>query len=87
MSEPPALEGLLGPPDPEISCEQCFEQLDAYVEAELGLAGFERCPACVSPGRCGAERHCLGMRAHLTGCPACAEEHASMVALLAGPGR
>jgi hypothetical protein len=84
MSAPPVFDGLLGPGEPELGCEECFEQLDAYVEAELGRARFEACPACGSPGRCDTERHCRGMRAHLAGCPACAEEHASMVALLRG---
>ena len=29
------LARLTGPAGPEISCEECFEQLDRYVEAEL----------------------------------------------------
>ena len=62
------LAGLLGPSGPELTCEQCFELLDVYVEHEL--AG-ER-----------ADRHVPGMREHLQGCPACAEEHESLHALL-----
>ena len=59
---------LLGPPGPEVTCETCFEELDRYVELELAGADVE---AAVP-----------GMRAHLQGCPACREEHDSLVALL-----
>ena len=59
---------LVGPRDPEIACEECFEQLDRYVELELRGAD--------------AEAAVPGMRAHLTGCPACDADHASLVALL-----
>lgn len=55
---------LLGPPGPEVSCEECFEQLDRYVELEL--AGAD--PEATLPG----------MRAHLQGCSACAEDHDSL---------
>jgi anti-sigma factor RsiW len=65
----PALHPLLGPGRPEISCEACFDELDRYVELEL--AGAD------------AEGSVPGMSAHLEGCPACAEEHASLTALLA----
>ena len=59
---------LLGPEGPELSCESCFDQLDRYVELEL--AGRD------------ADAAVPGMRAHLEGCSACAEDHASLVALL-----
>lgn len=60
---------LLGPPGPELTCHECFDQLDIYVELELaGHNADERVP---------------GMRAHLQGCPACAEEHDSLHALIA----
>jgi hypothetical protein len=59
---------LLGPPGPELTCEQCFEQLDRYVELELD-------------GR-DADAAVVGMRAHLDGCPACHEDHESLAALL-----
>ena len=62
------LQRLLGPSGPELGCEQCFEQLDRYVELEL--AGAD------------ADAAVPGMRAHLYGCPACGEEHASLRALL-----
>ena len=59
---------VLGPAGPEVSCEECFEQLDRYVELER--AGTD------------AEVDVPGMRAHLEGCPACAEDHAALHALL-----
>jgi hypothetical protein len=63
---------LLGPEGPEIGCDECFERLDQYVELEL--RGDD------------AESSVPGMRAHLDGCPACREEHDSLVGLLrAGP--
>jgi hypothetical protein len=64
----PLLHRLLGPAGPEVTCEQCFEHLDRFVEAEL--AGRD------------AEAEIPGMTAHLEGCPACAEDHASLKALL-----
>jgi len=30
-----ALGRLLGPGEPEIGCDECFEQLDRYVELEV----------------------------------------------------
>ena len=64
------LSRLLGPGAPEIACETCFEELDRYVDLELDGAD--------------AEAAVPGMAAHLRGCPACAEEHASLTALLTG---
>jgi len=61
---------LLGPADPEVPCEQCFELLDQYVDLEL--AGED--PDARLPG----------MRAHLEGCPACREDHESLRDLVAG---
>jgi hypothetical protein len=61
---------LLGPAGPELSCEQCFEHLDRYVDLEL--AG----------GEAEAEAAVPGMRAHLEGCPACEEDHRSLAALV-----
>jgi anti-sigma factor RsiW len=69
-----AIARLLGPAEPEILCEECFEQLDVYVDAELRDAD--------------ADATVPGMRAHLQGCPACAEEYDSLRALVrqdAGP--
>jgi hypothetical protein len=65
-----ALSRLLGPATPELGCDECFEQLDRYVE--LGFAGQD--PDAVIPG----------LRAHLDGCPACREEHESLRALVSG---
>ncbi len=59
---------LLGADGPELTCEECFEQLDRYVELELGRAD--------------ADAAVPGMRAHLAGCPACGEDHQSLLALL-----
>jgi hypothetical protein len=64
----PLVGRLLGPAGPELSCEECFEQLDRYVELELAGAN--------------AEAEVPGMRAHLQGCSACAEDHESLRALL-----
>jgi len=65
-----ALGRLLGPADPEVGCEECFDELDRYVELEL--AGLD------------ADAAIPGLRAHLDGCPACREEHASLRALVGG---
>ena len=69
---PELLARLLGPAGPELTCEECFEELDRYVELEL--AGRD------------ADATVPGMYAHLAGCPACREDHDSLAALLAtGP--
>jgi hypothetical protein len=62
------LRRTLGPAGPELSCDACFEELDRYVE--LQLAGSD------------ADTAIPGMSAHLRGCPACAEDHESLVSLL-----
>jgi hypothetical protein len=62
------LRRALGPAGPELSCEACFEELDRYVELELGGGD--------------ADAAIPGMSAHLRGCPACAEDHESLVSLL-----
>jgi hypothetical protein len=67
MSDP-RLKALLGPHGPELTCDECFEHLDRFVELELE----GRDPEVAVPG----------MRAHLAGCPACAEDHASLLALV-----
>jgi hypothetical protein len=68
---PPAelLGRVLGPAGPELTCEECFEHLDRYVELELAHAD--------------ADAAVPGMAAHLSGCPACREDHDSLAALLA----
>ena len=61
------IQRLLGSSDAELLCDECFEQLDRYVELELqGRAADEQIP---------------GMRPHLDGCPACREEYQSLRAL------
>jgi anti-sigma factor RsiW len=60
---------LLGPPEAEVDCDTCFDQLDRYVELEVEGAD--------------ADAAIPGLRAHLAGCPACAEEHESLRALVA----
>ena len=62
------LRRLLRPAGPELGCDECFELVDVYVEAEL--AGED------------ADTRVPGMRAHLEGCPACAEEHESLRELM-----
>jgi hypothetical protein len=66
------LERVLGPDGPELTCEQCFEELDRYVELVLaGEAADERVP---------------GMHAHLEGCPACADDFRSLRDLVTHEG-
>ncbi len=81
MSE--SLRRLLGPGRPELTCEECFVELPRYVELHV-VPGrqFELCAACATPTECAGERDCLGMKAHLAGCPACGEEHESLLALV-----
>ncbi len=67
------LKRLLGPAEPELLCDECFEKLDEYVELELHGAQADD----VIPG----------MRAHLEGCPACREDYASLRELVRRNGR
>jgi hypothetical protein len=53
--------------EPWLSCDDCFRQVDQYVEVVL-VAGADRMPA---------------MSAHLRGCPACAEEAETILLLAA----
>jgi len=53
-----------------VGCDECFERLDEFVELEL--AGID------------ADAAVPGLRAHFDGCPACREEHDSLLALAAG---
>ena len=74
MTRRPELERtlarLLGPAEPEVGCDTCFQEVDRYVELEL--AGAD------------ADAAVPGLRAHLDGCPACREEHDSLLALVGG---
>jgi hypothetical protein len=66
-NQPPA-EHLIGPTDPELGCDECFEALDVYVELELtGMTADAQMPL---------------MSAHLRGCSACRDDHDSLLALL-----
>ena len=66
------LAALLGPGEPELTCEECFEQLDRYVDvASTGGDPDQAVP---------------GMRAHLVGCPACREDHDSLLAYVTRAG-
>jgi hypothetical protein len=72
MTDQPELEQtlqrVLGPNEPEVGCDECFDALDRYVELEA--AGAD------------ADVAIPGLRAHLAGCPACREEHDSLLALV-----
>jgi hypothetical protein len=59
-------ERMIGPADPELGCDECFDQLDAYVELEMVSAG--------------ADAAMPAMRAHLEGCSACRDDHDSLLA-------
>lgn len=58
------LKRLLGPAEPELLCDECFEKIDEYVELELQGAN--------------ADELIPGMRPHLEGCPACHEDYDSL---------
>jgi hypothetical protein len=66
------LSRVLGPADPEVGCDQCFDELDRYVE--LVVAGHD------------ADAAVPGLRAHLAGCPACREEFDSLRDLVSRDG-
>ena len=63
---PAVLDALLRDTTPYLSCDDCFEQMDTYVEAVLDDPGH------ADPG----------MAAHLRGCPACAEEAEALADLV-----
>lgn len=60
------VESLTRPAEPYLSCEDCFDLVDSWVEAVL--AGR---PDDVAPG----------LAAHLASCAACAEEAESLLGL------
>jgi hypothetical protein len=72
MKRDEVLGRVLGPGEPEVTCELCFDELDRYVE--LVLADKE------------ADERVPGMRAHLEGCPACAEDFRSLLDLVTREG-
>ena len=64
MSRDELIARLLGPAGPEVTCDECFELLDEYVDLELaGEDAAARLP---------------GMRSHFDGCPACREDYESL---------
>ena len=67
---PGLLTRLLGPAGSEVTCEECFERLDEFVELELAGEG--------------AGRRLPGMREHLASCPACREDHESLREFVGG---
>ena len=69
----PDLERLLGPRGRQVTCDECFELLDEYVDLEArGENPEARLP---------------GMRAHLDGCPACREDHESLLTFVSRRSR
>jgi len=59
---------VIGPSEAELTCDECFDALDRYVELELDGADADRVVA--------------GMRPHLEGCPACQHDYGSLLAYL-----
>jgi len=75
MTDTPAqiVAALLGPAGHQIDCDECFDQLDRFVdEAAAGRDADAAVP---------------GMRTHLAACPACHEEYESLRTLVAGERR
>jgi hypothetical protein len=68
---PRDVEALLLDTTPWLSCDDCFDRMDSYVEA------LER----------DRHHHDPAMEAHLRGCPACAEEVDGLVDLVTDPRR
>ena len=67
---PDTISSLLADSSPYLSCDDCFAQIDQYVERRIADPRYED-PA---------------MRAHLAGCGACAEEAAALRELLSQDG-
>jgi predicted anti-sigma-YlaC factor YlaD len=66
--EDPNTNELLGRLLGPAGCDACFEVLDRYVDLEV--SGKD------------ADAAVPGLRAHLEGCPACREEHESLLELV-----
>lgn len=64
---PEAARSLTLDTEPYLSCDDCFEQVDGFVEALLADPDYDL-PA---------------LRVHLAGCAACAEEARSLICLVA----
>ncbi len=65
---PSVLDSLLVDSDPYLSCDECFEQIDTYVEAVLADPGHRDVP----------------MEVHLKACGVCAEEAELLTELARG---
>ena len=63
-----ALTRLLGSPQAEVGCDECFEMVDRYVELELADADAE----------------IPRFQAHLAGCQVCREDYESLRAFVGG---
>ena len=63
---PQVLDALLVDSDPYLSCDECFGQLDTYVEALLADPGHRDEP----------------MEVHLNACGVCAEEASALIELV-----
>jgi hypothetical protein len=61
-----SVNALLRDTTPWLSCEECFERMDAYAEAVVR----------------GGPAHDAAMDRHLSACPACEEEAQSLIELL-----
>jgi hypothetical protein len=66
---PGQVRALTLPTEPYLSCEDCFDLVDSYVEAVL--AGRPDAPP--------------GLEEHLAGCAACAQEADSLLELVRDP--
>ena len=66
---PEAARALVQPTHPWLSCDDCFDLMDVYVEALLADPATDQMPAMI---------------VHLHGCGACADEALSMLTLVAG---
>jgi hypothetical protein len=62
---------LLLDTDPYLSCDDCFAQLDRYVERRVREPGYKE----------------PRMQTHLEGCGACAEEAETLLSLVLDPPR
>ena len=62
------INSLLADTSPYLSCDDCFERIDEYVERTLA----------------DPEARDVAMEAHLAGCGACAEEAEALRELLGG---
>lgn len=62
----PVVDALLIDTSPYLSCDECFDQLDVYVEKTLADPSHQD----------------LAMQVHLRACAACAEEAETLTELL-----